>query len=93
MDWILVFLATFVVGLQLFNHWNLSRGNLKLAYPLIIAIAVSNVIVDIYLTLIHPEQSGVLIYSIANLWAIIMAAKGIMRLKKEQKDHAGMGER
>lgn len=85
MNLVLFLLAVLVVGLQFFNHWNLSKGNLKLSYPLIIAIAIANIIVDVYLTFIHPEQIGVLIYTFANVWAIWMAIKGLIRLRKEQK--------
>lgn len=87
MNVVLLLLAIFVVGLQFLNHWNLSKGNLKLAYPLIILIAISNIIVDVYLTFIHPEQFGVLVYTFANIWAIWMAWKGMKRIKDCKEEH------
>jgi uncharacterized membrane protein len=85
MNLILFFSALFVVGLQFFNNWALSKGNLKIVYPLIIVMSICNIIIDLYLCVIHPEQIGIMVYTISNLWAMWMATKGIKRLKEENK--------
>ncbi len=86
MNLILFFSALFVVGLHLFNNWALSKGNLKIVYPLIVAMSICNIIIDLYLCIIHPEQIGIMVYTISNLWAIWMGANGIRRLKKEKEN-------
>jgi len=82
---LLFFSALFVVCLQFFNNWALSNGNLKIVYPLIIIMSILNIVIDTYLCIIHPEQIGIMVYTISNLWAIWMATKGLKRLKVENK--------
>ena len=85
MNLLLFFSALFVVCLQFFNNWALSNGNLKIVYPLIIIMSILNIVIDTYLCIIHPEQIGIMVYTISNLWAIWMATKGLKRLKVENK--------
>lgn len=85
MNLLLFFSALFVVGLQFLNNWALSKGNLKIVYPLIVVMSIFNIIIDAYLCIIHPEQVGIMVYTFSNLWAMWMATKGIKRLKKEKK--------
>jgi len=37
------------------------------------------------LPLNNPEQIGIILFNILNVWAFIMAAKGLLRLRKENK--------
>lgn len=81
----LLLAAMFCVSIQFFNNWCISKGNLKLAYPLIILLSVVNILLDIYLCYIHPDQFGILMYVVSNIWAIGMAIKGIMRLREDKR--------
>lgn len=85
MDWFLLIGSATTVLLVLINQWLISNGNLKRAYPIIILIGILNIITDLYLALTHLEQIGMLLYMISNSWAIIMAARGIRRLRKEEQ--------
>jgi hypothetical protein len=77
-----------VVILQLYNHYNLSNGNLKLAYKVAIVAYTLYAAIETSLALRDPEQISVMLFNIVNIWAIAMAAKGLFRLKKLEKEAA-----
>ena len=80
-------ISTFlIVILQIINQWNVSKGNLKLVYPAIIAVAIMNIIVDTVVSIYDSRLAGLMLFYISNTWAVVMAAKGIARLKKEEKN-------
>jgi uncharacterized membrane protein len=43
-------------------------------------------IIETSLALNNPEQIGILIFNILNVWAFVMAAKGLLRLRQD-KNH------
>lgn len=77
-----------VVILQIFNHYNLSKGNLKLAYKIAIIAYSLYAIIETCVALRNPEQISLLLFNIVNFWAIGMAVKGLLRLRKEENKHA-----
>lgn len=73
------------VGLQLFNHYNLSKGNLRLAYKIAIVAYSIYAGIETSLALRDSQQISVLLFNIVNIWAIAMAVKGLHRLNTENK--------
>lgn len=86
MFWFLNLSIILLIILQFINHWNLSKGKLMLVYPLTIVVGVSNIILDAIIAIYNPELSGMVLYTISNIWSIIMATKGLLRLRKEKND-------
>lgn len=78
-------LSIFAACVSLTNHWFLSKGKLHISYPLIIIACTCYIIVETILALRDPVQLGILVFNLTNLWAIIMALKGLMRLKEEKE--------
>jgi len=86
MFWFFNISIILLITLQFINHWNLSKGALRIVYPLTIIIAVSNIILDLIIALYSPQLSGMILYTISNLWSIFMATKGLIRLRKTKND-------
>jgi len=86
MTWFFTILTFIVICLSLTNSWFLSQGKLKVSYPLIIAICSLCIIIETTLALRDPTQIGILMFDITNTWSIIMATKGLARIKEEEKD-------
>lgn len=80
-----------VVVLQLYNHYNLSRGNLKLAYKIAIVAYSLYAAIETSLALRDPQQISVMLFNIVNVWAIAMAVKGLRRLKLEEEKASRSG--
>lgn len=78
--------SIFTVILSVFSHWNLSKGNTKVVYSLNLFIYAMYFIIETSLALNNPEQIGILIFNILNVWAFVMAAKGLLRLRQD-KNH------
>ena len=74
-----------VVALQIYNHYNLSKGNLKLAYKIAIVAYSLYAAIETSLALRDPQQISVMLFNIVNIWAIAMAVKGLKRLKQEEQ--------
>lgn len=83
MFWTLNISIFLLIILQFINHWNLSKGKLLFVYSLTIVIAVSNIVLDAIIATLNPALIGMLMYTLVNLWSILMATKGLLRLKKE----------
>jgi len=77
--------SSITVILSVLSHWNLSKGNNKLVYTLNLFIYAMYFIIETTLALNNPEQIGIILFNILNVWAFIMAAKGLLRLRKENK--------
>lgn len=75
-----------MVALQFVNHWFLGKGNLKVVYPVSIAVYIMYIIVETTLALNDPTQAGILLFNLVNTWALFNAVKGLMR-EKEKDDN------
>lgn len=71
------------VGLQFVNFWYLSKGNLKVVYPLSIIVYVLYIIIETILAFNSPDQMGIMIFNAVNIWGLAMSFRGLMRLKSE----------
>lgn len=83
---IITTLTCIVVPMSMFAHWQLSKGNLKIAYPTFMCAFVLYMIIETTMALTVPTQISVLLFNIPNAWAFYMAYRGMRRLKKEKKD-------
>lgn len=88
---IITILSLLVVGIAAFKFWYLSDGNLWLTYRLDLVVYTAYTILETYLALRDPSQTSLLLMNIINIWALMMAVKGIMRLKKEEKKKLAEG--
>ena len=79
-------LSLFALVVSLLNHWFLSQGKLHISYPLIIIACTCYTIIETMLALRDPVQMGVMVFGIGNIWAVIMACKGLKRLKEKEKE-------
>jgi len=79
-------LSCFAASMSLINHWFLSKGKLHVSYPVIIVACICYIIIETILALRDPVQMGIFVFNITNVWAIIMATKGLLRLKEEKKN-------
>lgn len=89
LDWISdnfgLFLTTITIVTVVFNialHWNISKGNMHVVYPLSMIVYVGYIVVETALAFRTPEQISVLLYNITNIWALSMAIKGYYRLRQ-----------
>lgn len=80
---ILLILTVIVISMQFINHWNLSHGRLHITYPLTIVILLTYMVIETTIALRDSVQYSMLLFNVINLWGIIMAVKGIRRLKRE----------
>jgi len=80
---IITALTFVVVPANMFAQWQLSKGNLKLAYPLLMAVYTLYMIIETILAFNVPSQISVLLFNVVNAWALYMAYKGMKRLHKE----------
>jgi uncharacterized membrane protein len=79
-------LSCVAASFSMMNHWFLSKGKLNYSYPLIICACSCYIVIETYLAIRDPVQLGVLVFNFVNLWAIVMAVKGLLRLKEKQKE-------
>lgn len=84
--------ALITVLLNILAHWNMSKGNMKVVYVLNLFVYASYFIIETSLALNSPEQIGILLFNLLNIWAFIMAVKGIIRLRKEKKENQNESE-
>lgn len=89
MTWFSIFVTSVTlctVLLAIYNHWNLSNANLKKVYPFVILNCTLYIIVETAIAIRDPEQIGLILSDITNLWAIIMAVRGWAKLKEKEKE-------
>lgn len=79
-------LSLVTVVLAMVNHWNLSNAKLHLVYPLVIVNCILYIVVETWVALRDPEQIGLLLSDLTNLWGILMAGKGWFLLKEKEKE-------
>lgn len=87
----LLLMTLLSVGLQVANHWYLSKGKLELSYPLTILVYICCTVLETYLAFRDPSQWSIILFVPMYIWAIVMAVKGIVRLRRERQ-HAGWKE-
>ncbi len=75
-------LTAVIIITQLIKYWYLSKGYLLISYYLTIIAAISCCILETKLALAHPEQLSIIFFNILYVWMVVMAIKGICRLKK-----------
>ena len=78
---IITVLTLIVVPANLLAQWQLSKGHLKFAYPLLVVVYSFYIVIETILALRDPSQISILLFNIVNIWALIMAYRGIQRLK------------
>lgn len=78
-------MSTFAACVSLINNWFLSKGKLHVSYPLIILACTCYIIIETILAFRDPVQMGIFVFNITNFWAIIMAIRGLIRLREEEK--------
>jgi uncharacterized membrane protein YfcA len=79
-------LTAIIILLQVFKHWFLYKGNLKLVYILNIAVFIGYFIIESTVAFNDPSQWPLIFMNIVNVFAIVMAIKGLMRIKEEEND-------
>jgi len=83
----LTYFSIAAVILQFVHLWFYSEGKLKFAYPLAFVVYSTYLVVETTLGFASPEQVGILIFNIVNIWGMIMAVRGWRKLR------AGVGRR
>ena len=79
-------MSIIAVIFQFFNHWLLSKGELKKHHITTIIVATFYIIIETSLALREPSQIGIMLFNIVNVWMLIMAIKGLRRLSKLKRD-------
>ena len=85
MWWFFLITSIIIVGLQFFNQWFISEGLMHRVYPISCVIYVLYATVETTLGLTNPEQSGILIFNLVNIWGFAMAVKGWRRVRKNKE--------
>ena len=80
---IITVLSIIILILSLIKFWKLSKGNLKLTYQLDLIVFPCYIILETIVALNHSSQSSLLFMNVINVWAIVMAIKGLIRVSKE----------
>ena len=85
-------LLAVVAGLTILTvvitKWYLAEGILKPVYYLNIITSLLHALVNWMMFIHDAEQVGMLMYNLLSIYAIVMAVKGLKRLKKERQDEA-----
>lgn len=83
---IITVLTLIVVPSNMFTQWQISKGNLKLGYRLLMFVYVLYIIIETILAFNDPSQISILLFDVVNMWGFLMAFKGYLRLKKLEKE-------
>lgn len=84
-EFVLSYLTYLIVGTECIHQWVLSKGNLRVSYRMAIGVYIGYIIVETTLALRNPEQLHILVFNTVNVWGIVMAIKGLLRLKREER--------
>lgn len=84
---ILTTLTFIVVPSNMYTQWQISKGNLKLGYPLLMFVYVLYIIIETILAFNEPSQISILLFDLVNMWGFFMALKGFLRLRKAEKEN------
>lgn len=79
-------MAVISVTLQFVCQWYFANGDLKVSYPLTIVLTLCYIAMDIGMVMYDTALGAVLIFSIANLWTLLMCSKGMIRIKEQEKE-------
>jgi hypothetical protein len=81
--WLHLLILTTVI-LQLINFWILSQGKLETSFKLLLVIYSGLIVVELALAARDlATQWSVALYVIVDAWAILMALRGLKRLKNK----------
>lgn len=83
----LIALTITAIVSQFVNHWSLSKGELKVHHWLTIFVMIQIICVDTILAFKEPDQKIMLLFNIVNIWILIMAVKGLFRIREEEKQN------
>lgn len=78
-------LTLIVVPMNMFAHWSISKGKLKIAYPILMIVYALYITIETILAFNVPSQISILLFNVVNMWAFYMAFRGMKRLKKEKE--------
>jgi hypothetical protein len=73
-----------VVSIQFVNHWFFSKGRLRISYSLSIVAYSLYIIIETIIALRDPAQLSILLFNVVNFWGLLMAIKGLRRLRMER---------
>jgi uncharacterized membrane protein len=79
---IITCLTLIVVPANLVAQYQLSKGNLKFTYPLLVFVYALYITIETILAFNDPSQMSILLFNVVNVWALIMAIRGSKRLKR-----------
>ena len=82
---IITVLTLIVVPSNMYTQWQVSKGNLKLGYPLLMFVYTIYIIIETILAFNDPSQISILLFDVVNMWGFVMAFKGYLRLKTLEK--------
>jgi len=88
----LLILTIVVISLSFINHWNLSHGRLHITYPLTIVTLLIYMTIETTIALRDSVQYSMLLFNVINTWGILMAIRGIRRLKREKEQALSVKE-
>ena len=77
----LLYFSVAAVVLQFIHLWLYSGGKLKYAYPMALLVYANYLVVETVLGFASPEQIGILVFNIVNIWGMAMAIRGMRILK------------
>ena len=81
----LFILSGIIISVHMVKQYMLSKGNLRVSYYMIIALSVLFMLQQGYLVIRYPDQAGILLMWVCNVWAIVMSTKGLLRLRNEKR--------
>lgn len=90
---IITFLCILILFTSPLRFWFQSKGQLWITYRLDLFVFTCYTILETYLALTNPSQIALLLMNLINVWALICAVKGILRLKREEKDAKNKNEK
>lgn len=81
-------LTCIVIPANMLAQWLLSKGKLKVAYPVLMFVYALYITIETMLALNDPSQISILLFNIVNIWAFAMAFKGARRLREQEKENS-----
>lgn len=88
---IITVLTLIVVPSNMYTQWQVSKGNLKLGYPLLMLVYTIYIIIETILAFNDPSQISILLFDVVNMWGFLMAFRGYRRLKALEKENKEKG--